>query len=76
MKNIGCGTLILILLGVVAVLALAPLVIMLLWNWLMPSIFGLCTIGYWQALGLDLLSGCLFGNGRLLGSLITNGKDD
>ncbi|MDR1552329.1 MAG: hypothetical protein LBS69_02545 [Prevotellaceae bacterium] len=25
---------------------------MLLWNWLMPSIFGLKTITFWQALGL------------------------
>ena len=76
MNDIGCGTLILILLGVVAILALTPLVIMLLWNWLMPSIFGLCTIGYWQALGLDILSSCFFSGGRLLGSLVTIGKDD
>lgn len=76
MENIGCGTLILTLLGVIALLALTPLIIMLLWNWLMPSIFGLCTIGYWQALGLDVLSGCFFGSGRLLGGLVTLGKDD
>jgi hypothetical protein len=24
---------------------------MLLWNWLMPAIFGLHTISFWQALG-------------------------
>ena len=33
--------------------------IMLLWNWLVPSIFGLTKIGFWQAFGLNLLSGCL-----------------
>ncbi|EQA53792.1 hypothetical protein [Leptospira kmetyi] len=27
-----------------------------LWNWLMPAIFGLTTIDYWQACGLLLLS--------------------
>ena len=31
-----------------------------LWNWLMPDIFGLRTITYWQALGLMVLSWFLF----------------
>jgi hypothetical protein len=31
-----------------------------LWNWLMPSIFALHTITYWQALGLMALSWILF----------------
>jgi hypothetical protein len=30
--------------------------VMLLWNWLMPTIFGLGSINYWQAWGLVLLS--------------------
>lgn len=34
--------------------------VMLLWNWLMPVIFGLTTIGYWQAVGLMILSALLF----------------
>ena len=33
-----------------------PAVIMLLWNWLLPGIFGLATIGYFKALGLYLLA--------------------
>lgn len=32
-----------------------------LWNWLLPPIFGLHTISFWQALGLFLLSRILFG---------------
>lgn len=36
-------------------------VIMFLWNWLMPAIFNLGTINYWQALGLLILSRILFG---------------
>jgi hypothetical protein len=32
-----------------------------LWNWLMPEIFGLKAISYWQAIGLLLLSKMLFG---------------
>lgn len=31
-----------------------------LWNWLMPLIFELREITFWQALGLLLLSGLLF----------------
>lgn len=33
-----------------------PAIIMLLWNWLLPGIFGLATIGYLKALGLYLLA--------------------
>lgn len=33
-----------------------PAIIMLLWNWLLPGIFGLATIGYFKALGLYLLA--------------------
>lgn len=39
---------------------LTGLFIMLLWNWLMPTIFGLCTITYWQAYGVSLLSTLIF----------------
>jgi hypothetical protein len=35
-------------------------VVMLLWNWLMPEIFGLGTITYWQAWGLVILAHILF----------------
>lgn len=34
--------------------------VMLLWNWLMPIIFGLPVITFWQALGVALLSSILF----------------
>ncbi|MBU0954154.1 MAG: TMEM208 family protein [Spirochaetes bacterium] len=34
--------------------------VMLLWNWLMPELFGLKKIGYWQAWGLFLLCSILF----------------
>ncbi len=37
-----------------------PLVLMLLWNWLVPGIFGLATIGYLKAFGLYLMSRILF----------------
>ena len=32
---------------------------MLLWNWVMPDVFGLETIGFFHALGLNLLCGVL-----------------
>ncbi|MBK9190473.1 MAG: hypothetical protein IPM77_02660 [Crocinitomicaceae bacterium] len=35
--------------------------VMYLWNWLMPEIFGLTTITFWQALGILVLSKILFG---------------
>jgi len=42
------------------------LIVMLLWNWLMPTIFNLKEITYWQAWGLFLLAKILFG-GRKVG---------
>jgi len=36
-------------------------VVMCLWNWLMPAVFGWHLISFWQALGLLLLSKILFG---------------
>jgi hypothetical protein len=43
-------------------LALLGFVTMWLWNWLMPEIFGLTTIDYWQTWGLLLLSFIFFKN--------------
>ena len=41
-------------------LALMVWAVYALWNWLMPEIFGVKEIGYWQALGLMALSWILF----------------
>jgi hypothetical protein len=54
-----------VLLGVAgaAVFALAfGYFVMLLWNWLMPAIFHLGTIGYWQAFGIVILAKLIFGS--------------
>lgn len=52
-----------ILFGIMAAAALGA-VIMLLWNALMPVIFGLVTINFWQAIGLFILARILFGGFR------------
>ena len=52
----------LILAGIGAVILFTYLV-MLLWNGLMPDIFNLGTINFWQALGLLVLSKIFFGFG-------------
>jgi len=56
---------------VMVVLILAPLalflfgeVVMLLWNWLMPALFHLPMITFWQGLGLLVLSWLFFGGLR------------
>lgn len=40
-------------------LAIICLMIMLCWNWLMPFLFGLPTITFWQAFGLKVLATAL-----------------
>ncbi len=52
-----------IVFAVVAVAAFG-LVVMSLWNWLAPAVFGGHAINYWQALGLLVLSRILFGGFR------------
>jgi len=39
-------------------------VVMNLWNWLAPALFGLHPISFWQALGLLVLTKILFGGFR------------
>jgi hypothetical protein len=54
----------LVILGLIAASALAilfGLLVQWLWNALMPDIFGLPHIGYWQAVGLAVLAHIFFG---------------
>ncbi|KAB7528844.1 hypothetical protein F8C76_13395 [Flagellimonas olearia] len=51
-----------VILGILFLL-LANYVLMWLWNWLMPDIFGLPTVTYWQALGIFVLAKLIFGFG-------------
>jgi len=53
-KFIGAVT---VALAVILILAWP---VMLLWNELMPTIFGLIEIDFWQSLGLLILSNMLF----------------
>ena len=50
--------------GIIFMLLFALLigyVVMLLWNWLMPMIFGLGTLSFWEAVGLLILAKLFFG---------------
>jgi hypothetical protein len=49
---------------VAAIVAIVGFVVMRLWNWLMPELFGLHTISFGQALGLLFLSKLLLGGLR------------
>ena len=53
----------------IAVIAIAAavvggFVVMTLWNWLGPAVFGARSISFWQALGILVLSKILFGGFR------------
>ena len=51
----------LVILGMVIFIWVGGTVVMLLWNWLAPALFGLRLITFWQALGLLALCRILFG---------------
>lgn len=57
-----------VLVAFAAFVALGGECVKLLWNWLMPAIFGLPPIRFWQALGLLALSRILFGGFGFRGS--------
>jgi hypothetical protein len=49
-------------------LAFFSLIVFLLWNWLMPAIFGLTAINYFQAVGILILTKILlFGFNKRVG---------
>ena len=51
-----------VLLGALVIDMIFAYPVMLLWNWLMPTIFGLPVVTFWQSLGLMFLSSLLFGS--------------
>jgi len=55
------------ILGMVIFSWIGGQVVMLLWNWLAPALFGLRPITFWQALGLLALCRILFGGFGLSG---------
>lgn len=61
MRRNRVGKILVIVPFAVAFLGLFGYVVMRLWNWLMPGLFGLHMIGFWQAVGLLVLSKILFG---------------
>lgn len=50
----------LIIVIILLLLSIIPFIIMVLWNWLMPFIFGLPEITFWMALGISVLFTILF----------------
>jgi hypothetical protein len=49
------------IMGILAVLVIGGGLVMLLWNWLMPTLFGRPEVTFWQGLGLLALCRILFG---------------
>lgn len=50
-----------VIVGMALFTAMGGVVVMLLWNWLAPELFGLRLITFWQAIGLLALCRILFG---------------
>ena len=58
--GVGIGILAIIIVAVVSLVAAIPTYF--LWNWLMPTIFSIKTVTFWQAWGIVFLTGILFKN--------------
>lgn len=53
--------------GIAVFIAIGSGLVMYLWNWLAPALFGWRQITFWQALGLLVLCRILFGGFRMAG---------
>jgi hypothetical protein len=53
--------------GIVVFAFIGGEVVRLLWNWLLPELFGFPQITFWQALGLLALCRILFGGSGIMG---------
>ena len=64
------------LLGITAIIGIGGEVVMHLWNWNLPAVFGWRQITFWQALGLFALCRILFGDlgMRVRGSARSNAR--
>jgi hypothetical protein len=51
----------LVILGIVVFVAIGGQIVMQLWNWLLPPLFGFPQLTFWQALGMLALCRILFG---------------
>ena len=58
-KKVATG--VALFMGFLVFVAVGGVVVQLLWNWLLPSLFGVPEVTLWQALGLLALSRILFG---------------
>lgn len=54
------GSILLIIIMILGLALLAGLPTMLLWNALMPMLFGLSKLTFWQSVGVVLLAHCIF----------------
>ena len=56
------GGIVLFIFGIAALGLIMGYPVMLLWNWLMPGLFGLAKITFWQGIGLVILGHLLVGS--------------
>ncbi|HMK31499.1 MAG TPA: hypothetical protein VK473_17585 [Terriglobales bacterium] len=60
------------IMGIALFIVIGAGVVMYLWNWLLPMLFGWRQLTFWQALGLLALCRILFGGFRLAGGPRSN----
>lgn len=56
------------ILGMMLFVFIGGQIVLHLWNWLLPPLFGISQITFWQALGILVLSRILFGGFGMSGS--------
>lgn len=60
-SGLSFGIILLLVVGFIGMILIAPFVLMLAWNFVMPSLFGLPEINFFMAIALWLIFIILFG---------------
>lgn len=71
-KILGFGILgIGVIIAIILALTIVPFILMIVWNFVMPIVFGLPQIDFWQSLALFIVFRILMGNNKIF----TSGSD-
>lgn len=62
-KVLAAVAVVFVFLGLAFLLSLiAGIPVYFLWNWLVPDLFGIRVISFWEAVGITMLARCLVGS--------------
>ena len=73
-SSIGIGILVIFIIAINSLVAAIPTYFV--WNWIMPTIFGIKVVTFWQMWGINFLAGTLFKSRSYINNLSPSKKNN